>query len=857
MLRLFLCCCLSLLPALLAGQEWERVAIPPDPLGIPDYWLEAYFLPANPRYGWIVGHNGHTLRTTDGGRSWQRSDVPWRDTNSANVPIYTGQGHLEGISFADSLVGYCSGPSGIYKSTDGGRTWSDIRNRRLIPDGRTWGCLATSRDTVYVVGGGCGDEQAFYRSTDGGQTWTAVIRTETNSGLSDVIMRSSRGLGYATSSGRIWRTLDGGQTWNVLARTGTTRITTVATSAAMIPESVWQEDLAVAGNTILVPLSGLFCSGGGGEAGGARISTDGGQSWREIQTGVVMYGSFLLDSLRGWAVGDEATLIYTGDGGVTWQNRNCGIPKEVNIDDLWFAGDTLGVAVGGNIGDFTGAVYRYVPPREQGRLASTPPRICPGDSVRITAPADWPYYIWTTGDTTRSITVGKAGKYSARTCSVGSDTVEVSLKPVPDARIVATAMGRACEGDSVFLTARDVQRESVYRWTRDGQAVSDAPVFVAKQSGAYTLTVENASGCRAVSSATVTIFPRPTTTIAAQRPLQFCLADSTVLAAPEGFVRYVWRRVADGQTNSNLSQSRVIAARQSGLYSAELTDANSCVWQSNALEVTAYNFAKQLFIASRLDGAEFRVENTYIGDRMCGQMRLVNRDSIRSVSIPSVFMARNTEFSTPLSQFPLVVPPRSERVLTICFSPQAAVVRRDTIFVADSCGATPVALVGLGVADTLTGQSRCGPEVIVRSVGVGRAAAFNVSQPSPNPASELLYVATDRVLESASSPNVAQSGTPSAVPSETPFCALYTLLGTEVARGTYTVLGTSADVQPSSQAASNSAPNATPNAALKTEQRIREQGEFAVSLRSVPAGNYMLIVRDKQGMTAFPVVVER
>jgi photosystem II stability/assembly factor-like uncharacterized protein len=824
-------------PVPLAAQEWEYVSVPPPADGLPDYWLEIMFLRSNPRYGWIVGYHGHTLRTTDSGRTWSRSKIPFRGSEfvTASQPNtwFSSNSQFEGVYFADSLVGYASGPPGIFKSTDGGQTWRDITDSTMM-QGQTWGCYSIGRDTVFfqgVIFNGRELRQTYFRSTDGGATWQSFVGNTSNS-LSDAIVfsPSTQGLGYATGDDGLWRTTDGGRTWGLLANTFPT---TVVGPAQPERNNVWQEDFAIAGNSMLVPLSfsgtirldstRLQITG----LGGMRFSRDGGRTWRETQTRVNqnMFGTFLVDSLRGWAVGFNAAVMYTGDGGTTWLRRNCGIPDTANFDDLWFINENIGYIVGGQGSE--SAVYRYIPPRQQGRLASTPLRICPGDSVRITAPADWPYYIWTTGDTTRSITVRSAGKYSARTCAVGSDTVEVFVDSAREARIVATTMGRACEGDSVILGTANMQPTTTYRWTRNGQTLSTAPALVVKQSGVYTLTVENASGCRASTSTTVTIFPRPATTITAQRPLQFCLTDSTILTAPEGFARYQWRRVADGQVAGNIAQSRIISTNRSGVYSVALTDANGCVWQSNTLEVTAYNFAKQLFILSPLNGGEFRLDSAFVGDRVCTQMRLVNRDSIRSVSIPAVYMARNIEFSTPLAQFPFVVPPRSERVLNICFSPQAVAVRRDTILVADSCGSTPVALVAVGVADTLKGLSRCGPEVLVRSVGASRVAAFLVSQPAPNPASEVMYIATERAVESASSATFSDSKT---------YCALYTLLGEEVSRGTYTITGTIVGSQ--------------------TDSTL-EQGEFAVNLRGLPAGNYLLIVRDTQGMTAFPVRVER
>ena len=88
--------------SLLTAQRWEKVTAIPQPY-INTYWLDVYFLPSNPDYGWVCGFNGHVIRTNDGGKNWTGSTVP-------------GGGQLESIHFPSAKIGYTSGTEGIFKS---------------------------------------------------------------------------------------------------------------------------------------------------------------------------------------------------------------------------------------------------------------------------------------------------------------------------------------------------------------------------------------------------------------------------------------------------------------------------------------------------------------------------------------------------------------------------------------------------------------------------------------------------------------------------------------------------------------------------------------------------------------------
>lgn len=314
---------------MLMGQRWE--AVPLQPPYHATLWLDVYFLPSNPQFGWVCGAKGHVIRTTDGGATWQGTTVPYSPSNND---------HLESIHFVNTSIGYTSGNAGIFKSTDGGATWSSITPASA--GNSLWGTHFPTADTGMVIGGGCGVDniRSFYRTTNGGATWNAFRDTTRvdRSGMSDVFLTSATGAGWAMSSGYLWQTSNGGVTWSVKSPTGT---------------AIWHEEFTKVNNSYLIPTAGTECSGAG-NAGGMRFSTDDGTTWNNFSSGGAMFGTFLLDAQRGWAVGVGSRAYYTSDGGQSWALRNCGI--KASCDDVWFSDDTTGWIAA------DGAIYRLRSP---------------------------------------------------------------------------------------------------------------------------------------------------------------------------------------------------------------------------------------------------------------------------------------------------------------------------------------------------------------------------------------------------------------------------------------------------------------------------------------------------------------
>jgi len=130
------------------------------------------------------------------------------------------------------------------------------------------------------------------------------------------------------------------------------------------------------------------------------------------------------------------------------------------------------------------------------RIAVDSPFLCAGDSTLLDAGADYRRYRWSTGDTTRTIVVRSAGRYSVAVqgvfgeCWNSSDTLDLLLRvgSVP----AITSVGDELEADAGVH----------YQWWLDGAIIDGATQrrHRPSRSGNYTVTVVDTSGCAATSA---------------------------------------------------------------------------------------------------------------------------------------------------------------------------------------------------------------------------------------------------------------------------------------------------------------------------------------------------------------------
>jgi photosystem II stability/assembly factor-like uncharacterized protein len=85
-----------------------------------------------------------------------------------------------------------------------------------------------------------------------------------------------------------------------------------------------------------------------GERGHVLVSEDGGASWKqaEVPTIATLTAVFFHDRNLGWAVGHDAVILRTRDGGATWQLLYQDPGQERPFLDVWFADADHGFAIG-------------------------------------------------------------------------------------------------------------------------------------------------------------------------------------------------------------------------------------------------------------------------------------------------------------------------------------------------------------------------------------------------------------------------------------------------------------------------------------------------------------------------------
>lgn len=675
------------------------------------FYLDVYFLPSNPQYGWICGFESRILRTTDGGKSWEGIQSILIDTTISNNI------QLESIHFVNENIGFTSGPdlssarnnrSDLLKSTDGGVTWKSI-----IPPGASnlWGTYFVDENIGFIVGGGCLDSQMFWKTTDGGVEWKYARYFESQSKMSDVIVYPD-GTGFGAGSGALWYTLDMGESWGILSRTGNID---------------WHEEITHSGQTHFLPYSG-GCDGNNTIGyGGVAYTIDGGESWKRFSTQEPMYGTFLHDDKRGWGVGFDRTIIFTEDGGENWVYENCGIPSGADLDDIWFIDDTTGWAVGDGVFEYFVPIY----PKPI-ITALTDTVICKGQAVILTVDEEYDNIQWSTGEFGKTIYATEEGEYSATImvdsiCYVGvTNTIKVAHFPRPDFALSVAGNKIPCEGDSVEISISGIFENHTWQ---DG---TTTPTFTVSSSGTYIVSIVDSNNCVYTDSIQVLFNPAPDPTIKLSRTRNICIGDTITLYASDGHVDYFWYK--DKETE-HFSREKSVIVSESGLYYVVATNEFGCPGISNKIDVI-FRDETDAFEFSFALTDEFEIDTTFYKTLRCGNLEITNL-SDESLVLKDLYFFRNIAFSSPVKQFPIIIGANSTVQVKVCFSPLVLGFDRDTILIVDNCSDRKINLVSYGTLSGATSNSRCDVPLYFTPLELGGKYLY-ISDTYPNPASSMV-----------------------------------------------------------------------------------------------------------------------
>ncbi|HVZ78341.1 MAG TPA: hypothetical protein VG818_10205, partial [Gemmatimonadaceae bacterium] len=290
-------------PSLLSGLEWRMLG--PFRGGRVDAVCGVHGRPNEFYFGSV---NGGVWKTIDAGRTW----MPVFDSQpvasigaicvapSAPDVVYVGSGEC---TLRDS-VGY---GNGMYKSTDGGRTWTHIG----LADTQHIGKVAVhpkNPDIVFVAAIGhmyaANEERGVFRSTDGGKSWKKVLYKNADVGAIEVVIdptnpqvvyaglwntRRPPWFTYAPTNGPgggIYKSTDGGNTWKQLTNglpnegMGKTGIAVCPSNPSRVYAVV--DNLVPEPGAAAAPATPNAFGGGASGQGGFFRSDDGGASWKKM-----------------------------------------------------------------------------------------------------------------------------------------------------------------------------------------------------------------------------------------------------------------------------------------------------------------------------------------------------------------------------------------------------------------------------------------------------------------------------------------------------------------------------------------------------------------------------------------------
>jgi photosystem II stability/assembly factor-like uncharacterized protein len=320
-----------------AAAQWQPQASPTD--------VELRGLSiVSPSVVWASGQRGTVVHTTDGGAHWMRDTIPGAGALDLRAIAATSATTAHAISIADS--------SRVYRTTDGGRTWSrrwsatrkgtfldaiqfwDARNGIAMSDpvdgkillivtsdgGESWReipadrlppalpgeggfaasgtCLAVQGTShVWIATGGAAAGR-LYHSADRGETWT-VHDTPLRAGVpsAGVFSAAFRDARHGVIAGGDYEkpTLRGRN----LATTSDGGATWTLTDSAASPAG-YRSAVAIVPGTRANTLVAVGLTG-------TDVSIDGGVTWRSADTTAYNSVAFASSS-AGWAVGPKGRI---------------------------------------------------------------------------------------------------------------------------------------------------------------------------------------------------------------------------------------------------------------------------------------------------------------------------------------------------------------------------------------------------------------------------------------------------------------------------------------------------------------------------------------------------------------------
>ncbi|MCX7737208.1 MAG: T9SS type A sorting domain-containing protein [Candidatus Kapabacteria bacterium] len=466
--------------------------------------------------------------------------------NGSWKKMYGGDGMECAIDPTNANNIYLSIYNGNLYRTSNGSTFSTMLSRSTTGENGAWVTpfLISPHNPDKLIAG----YSNVWASWNNGRQWKKISNFSGSTLRSLAFAPSDSNTIYAATLNTIYVTYDGGTTWKNITNPQTSLITYIAVDQKN-HKRIWITN--------------------GGYSAGSKVFEYDGTTWKNISgnlpnvpVNTIVYQNNSPDRLY---IGTDIGVFYSDYGSAFWEPYGQGMPYLIISElEIHYPTKKIRAATYGQ-GIWEAPIIECNVPQPKVRIIGET-KICKGDSVIIEAEDNYPTYQWSNGETTKRIIIKESGTYSLTIddgsgCKSRSQSIEVTVLPLPDLTIRTVGKHPVCEGDSINLELSGSLGFTSYEWST-GEKTRRIQI---KSLGEYTLTATTSEGCKAIAKFNVVTAPKP------QKPTITRL--SPVILQSSEAKSYQW--YFNGKPIKD-STSRTITITELGDYSVEIFDENNC-----------------------------------------------------------------------------------------------------------------------------------------------------------------------------------------------------------------------------------------------------------------------------------------
>ncbi|WP_411893884.1 VPS10 domain-containing protein [Winogradskyella sp. A2] len=393
-------------------------------------------VPHKPNLYYFGATGGGIWKTTNGGRQWENISDGYFGGSIGSISVAKSDPNVIYVGGGEKTVrGNVSSGYGVWKSVDAGKTWakSGLEKTRHIP---RIAVHPVNHNIVYA--GVLGNiykptsERGVYKSTDGGKTWRKTLFSNEHAGVVDLIMDPTnprilyastwrvQRTPYSLSSGgdgsALWKSTDSGETWTEISK------------LKGFPEGI----LGIIGVTVS-PLNNqrVWAMVENKDKGGLYRSDDGGETWNQVNSERKLRQRAWYYT-RVYADTEDVNTVYvlnvryhkSTDGGRTFSTYNA---PHGDHHDLWIAPENPKRMI---IGDDGGAQVTY----DGGDTWSTYYNQPTSQFYRVTTDNAFPYRIYVAQQDNSTIRIphrtdGRAITEDDWESTAGGESAHIAVDP--------------------------------------------------------------------------------------------------------------------------------------------------------------------------------------------------------------------------------------------------------------------------------------------------------------------------------------------------------------------------------------------------------------------------------------------